>query len=102
MSNLWLPGVAAPVGEFVDRLHRTIKEVSGQPYVRVELVDGSQLAIESISAEPGLGFVTLRPHPVGERPDAVVVPLGSIRRIEVDSRGPPEMPFGFGFSLPSA
>ena len=66
----------------------------------MELADGSRVAIESITAEPGLGFVTLHPHPVDERPDAVVVPLGAVRRIEISASDEPEAPFGF--TLPSA
>jgi hypothetical protein len=83
------------VEEFVARLHRAIAEVSEQPHVEVELADGSRVAVESIRAEPGLGFVTLHPHPVGERPDAVVVPLGAVRRIEISAAGEAEHPFGF-------
>jgi len=36
---------------------------------------------------------------VGERPDAVVVPLGAIRRIEISASQEPEA--AFGFTLPS-
>jgi len=88
------------VDEFVARLHRTIAEIAEQPHVEVELADGSRVAVESISAEPGLGFITLRPHPVGERPDVVVVPLGAVRRIEISASHQGEPPVGF--SLPSA
>ena len=66
----------------------------------MELADGSRVAVESISPEPGLGFVTLRPHPVGERPDAIVVPLGAVRRIEISASDAAEPPVGF--TLPSA
>jgi hypothetical protein len=97
-THLWLPGSAAPVEEFVERLHRSIREVSEQPHVEVELADGSRVTVESIVAEPGFGFVTLRPHPTGEPPDAVVVPLGAIRRIEISRAAEAEPPLGF--SLP--
>jgi hypothetical protein len=100
LSNLWVPGPTPPVEEFVERLHRQIAGISEHPHVELELVDGSRFTVESIAAEPGLGFVTLRPHPSDERPGAVVVPLGSIRRIEVSAASEPEAPFGF--SLPSA
>jgi hypothetical protein len=69
------------------------------PYVEVELFDGSRVAVESVSAEPGYGFVTLRPHPQGERPDILVVPLGSIRRFEVSKAREEDRPLGF--TLPS-
>ena len=82
------------------RLHRAIAEISEHPHVEVELADGSRVAVESITAEPGLGFVTLRPHPVGERPDAIVVPLGAVRRIEISASEDPEP--AFGFTLPTA
>lgn len=95
-----MPGPTPPVDEFVARLHREIGEISDTPHVEVELVDGSRFEVESIAAEPGLGFVTLRPHPTGERPHTVIVPLGSIRRIEISPADEPEPPFGF--SLPSA
>ena len=86
--------------EFVAKLHVAIAAVSEHPHVEVELTDGSRVAVESITAEPGVGFVTLHPHPVGERPDAVVVPLGAIRRIEISASEDPAR--AFGFTLPPA
>src|SRR5207245_1335331 len=59
-----------------------IAEVSDAPYVEVELVDGSRFTISSIEPEPGYGFVTLSPTRA-DGPAALIVPLGSIRRIEV-------------------
>ena len=100
MSNLWVPGPAPPVEEFVAHLHRQIAGVSEHPHVEIELVDGSRFTVQSIVAEPGLGFVTLRPHPEDERPEAVVVPLGSIRRIEISAASEPEAPFGFSLPHP--
>ncbi|MEX2211504.1 MAG: hypothetical protein WD689_07045 [Gaiellaceae bacterium] len=97
---MWLPGSAAPVEEFVERLHRAIAGVSDQPHVEVELADGSRLAVESIAPEPGFGFVTLKPHPTGEPPDAVVVPLGAIRRIDISRAAEVDPPVGF--SLPNS
>ena len=88
--------------EFVARLHASIAAVSEHPHVEVELADGSRVAVESITAEPGIGFVTLHPHPVGERPDAVVVPLGAIRRVEISASDEPERPFGFRLPATSA
>ena len=99
MSELWLPGPVPPVEEFVSHLHRCIRSVTEEAYVLVELADGSRLAIESITAEPGFGFVTLKPHPTGEPPDVVVVPLGAIRRIEISKAAEADQPVGF--SLPA-
>jgi hypothetical protein len=92
MSGLWVPGIAAgPQDEFVARLHRLILQFAvdegvDEASVQVELVDGVRLAVHSISAEPGFGFVTIRPHSEDrpETPGAVVVPVGSIKRIELD------------------
>ena len=95
-----MPGAAGPHEEFVGRLHRQIREAAEQPHVEVELADGSRLAIASIDPEPGYGFVTLRPHPTGEPPEAVVVPLGSIRRIEISAVADVDDPVGF--TLPGA
>jgi hypothetical protein len=86
---------AGPLEEFVARLHRLIGSVAEKPYVEVELADGSRLAVEEIDAEPGFGFVTLRPHPTGEPPEALVVPVGSLRRIEISGAPDEEAPLGF-------
>ena len=71
-------------------------------YVEVELTDGSRFAVDSVSAEPGFGFVTLSPHPDDDRaaPASLVVPLGAIRRIEIDRVDEEEHPFGFTPSSP--
>jgi hypothetical protein len=58
------------------------------------------VAVESVSADPGYGFVTLRPHPKGEPPDLVIVPLGSIRRFDVSKAREEEPPLGF--TLPAS
>ena len=54
--------------------------------------------VESLSAEPGYGFITLRPHAGDNVPAAVIVPIGAIMRVElskaVGERG------RLGFSLP--
>jgi hypothetical protein len=89
---------AGPLEEFVARLHRLIGSVAEKAYVEVELADGSRLAVEAIDAEPGFGFVTLRPHPTGEPPEALVVPVGSLRRIEIS--GAPDEGAPLGFTLP--
>lgn len=102
MPDLWTPGAAGPLDQFVERLERQIREVAEKAgveraYVEVELSDGSRFAVDSVSAEPGFGFVTLSPHPDDDRaaPASLVVPLGAIRRIEIDRVDEKEHPFGF-------
>lgn len=97
MSELWIPGAAGPVDQFVERLQRQIREVAEDAFVEVELVDGSRFAVERISADPGFGFVTLWPHAGDDRetPAALVVPLGAIKRVEIDRMDETKPPFGF-------
>ena len=109
MSQIWLPGMAAgPLEEFVERVLRLIKRFADesdveQAYVVVELVDGRRFVLDSISPEPGFGFVTLAPHGADEERDVpaqVIVPVGSIRKIEIDRAA--EERGRFGFSAPPA
>jgi len=104
--ELWTPGYAGPLEELVERIHREIERFAGaegveQAYVQVELVDGSRFALHSLSAEPGSGFVTIRPYPEDspESPGALIVPVGAIKRIELDRAE--DQRARFGFSLPS-
>jgi hypothetical protein len=71
-------------------------------YVELELNDGSRFAVDSVSADPGFGFVTLWPHPDDDReaPTALVVPVAAIRRIEIDRVDEKDHPFGFTLSSP--
>ena len=55
------------------------------------------IPLESILADPGYGFITLRPH--GRRKEEVVVPVGAIARLQL---GLPEQHPPFGFSKPAA
>jgi hypothetical protein len=57
--------------------------------------------LERIDPEPGFGMVTLHVHPDDDAPDALVVPLGSIRRFEL-RRAPEARLAGFGFSVPKS
>jgi hypothetical protein len=108
MTDLWVPGVKAPQDELVARIHRQIERFAADAGVErasvlVELADGSRFPLDSISAEPGFGFFTLRPHPnpedeYEEQPAELIVPVGSIRRIELDRVD--EERARFGFSLP--
>ena len=101
MTGLWTPGLqVAPLDELVERLHRQIRAFGDESVVEVELHDGIRYALESLTAEPGFGFVTLRPHPEpGDPSFEVIVPIGSITRITL--RAPEQARPGFGFSLPA-
>jgi hypothetical protein len=104
MPELWVPGVApASLDDFVSRVHRQIERYTSthaaeRTEVEVELADGERLRLQSLSAEPGYGFVTLTLHEEDGDLRQVIVPVGSIRRI---SLGPAEAEQArFGFSLP--
>jgi hypothetical protein len=106
VSGLWTPLAEGPHEAFVDRIHRVISQFADEhavvaPLVEVELSDGARFTIERIAPEPGFGMVTLMVHPSrdAEAPDAVVVPLGSIRRIELRAT-PEDEVRRFGFALP--
>jgi hypothetical protein len=99
-----VPG--GPHEEFVQRLHRAIGAF-GQahgvetPIVEVELMDGARFVLERIDPDPGSGMVTVhvQPDDDDDTPDALIVPLGSIKRIEL--RKAPEARVGsVGFSVP--
>jgi len=98
--DLWVPGAAEPSLEaFVTRLLHQIEQytsthASEQSHVEVELVDGERLSVESISADPGYGFLTLTA--AGEQ---LIIPIGSIRRIRLGPADEDQKP---GFALPSS
>ena len=104
MSELWVPG-APSADDFVVRLHQQIARFAeahrlAQAKVEVELRDGPLLVLDSIAAEPGYGFITLRPHPQErDEPEELIVPLASIAQIRI-SAAEEEPQFGFG--LPAA
>jgi hypothetical protein len=89
----------------VARLLRAIAAFAQQhgietPVVELELADSARFLLEKIEPEPGFGMVTL--HVRGDdddAPDALIVPLGSIRRIELRT-APEERLASFGFSVP--
>jgi hypothetical protein len=104
MPELWVPGFAGPLDDLVERVHRRIAELAKekgveQAFVEIELVDGVRYAVESLTPEPGYGFVTIRPHPAEDVPAEVIVPIGSIKRIELSGVG--EERTQLGFSVPS-
>ncbi len=106
MPELWTPVPQLPHEEFVDHVHRAIAnfaEASGveKPLVELELVDSSRFVLDRIEPEPGFGMVTLYvADSRDDAPDALIVPIGSIRRIEL--RSAPEKGESFGFTVPPA
>lgn len=106
MPDLWTPNAELPHEAFVERLHQAIAsfaEVSGveKPVVEVELADRSRFVLERIDPEPGFGMVTLYvTDGRDDAPDALIIPIGSLRRIEL--RTAPERAESIGFSVPRA
>ena len=103
MPELWLPGAAGPLDQFVERLHRRVEEFARangleEAAVEVELPDGALLPVRAISPEPGFGFVTLCLH--ADEPEELIVPIGALRQIRLAAPEPARA--RFGFSLPAA
>ena len=104
MPELWVPGAAGPLDQFVERLHRRVQEFQRregieQAAVEVELADGALFSVREISAEPGFGFITISPHPEDDDdPEELIVPIGAIRQITLGRPEPARA--RFGFSLP--
>lgn len=106
MPELWTPVPEGPHEAFIDRVHRAIAkfaETTGvdSPLVEVELVDGSRFLLVRLEPEPGFGMVTIyvqAPHDA-EAPDALIVPIGTIRRIELRA-SPEDRVSRFGFTVP--
>ena len=99
--DLWVPGAAEPsLDAFVARVHAQIERYTSthsaeRSHVEVELAGGERIGVQSLSSEPGYGFVTLTSHD-GEQ---LIVPVGSIRHI---SLGPADEDQKPGFALPRA
>lgn len=106
MPELWTPAPELPHEAFVERIHRVIAsfaEATGveKPLVEVELADTSHFTLERIEPEPGFGMVTLYLTDTRDDvPDALIVPIGSLRRIEL--RSAPDKSESFGFVVPPA
>jgi len=104
MPELWTPTPELPHEAFVERLHKAIAsfaEAAGveKPIVEIELADRSRFVLERIEPEPGFGMVTLYVTDArDDAPDALIVPIGSLRRIEL--RSVPERAESIGFSVP--
>jgi hypothetical protein len=107
VPDFWTPNAELPHEAFVERLHKAIASFAEsvgveKPLVEVELADTSRFVLERIEPEPGFGMVTLYvSDPRDDAPDALIVPIGSLRRIEL-SKSPDERVQRFGFSLPEA
>jgi hypothetical protein len=101
--DLWVPGAAEPsLEDFVARVHRQIERYTAshdaaRSHVEVELADGQRLTLQSVSSEPGYGFLTLSVHGGEEDAEQLIVPVGSIRRIAL---GPADEERRPGFALP--
>ena len=99
-QQIWTPGAAGPLDEFVARLSRLAgafaqEHALEQAEVRIELADGSQYVLAEATPDPGFGFFSFVPHrEVGEEPRRVIVPIGAVKTIEL-SAPDPERRFGF-------
>jgi hypothetical protein len=106
VPDLWTPNAGLPHEAFVEQLHKAIAsfaETTGveKPVVEVELADGSRFVLERIEPDPGFGMVTLYVTDArDDAPEALIVPIGSLRRIEL--RTAPEKAESVGFSIPLA
>ena len=106
MPELWTPVPSLPHDEFVEHLLKAIANFAdatgvARPLVEVELTDTSRFVLDRVDPEPGFGMVTLYVADArDDAPDALIVPLGSVRRIEL--RSAPEKSESFGFSVPPA
>ena len=101
MPDVWVPGAAGPLDQFVERLQRRVSEYGERQKfeevaVEFELADGAIFTVRAVSAEPGFGFITITPHPEpGEEEEDVIVPVGAIRRITLGRPEPARARFGF-------
>jgi hypothetical protein len=98
--QLWTPGAAGPLDEFVQRITRIVSTFARdheleQAEVRIELVDGSRHVVSSVHPEPGFGFFSFVPYAQeGEEPKRMIVPVGVVKLVEI-SRPDPARSFGF-------
>ena len=106
-SGIWTPTPEGPHEAFVERLVKAIADFAEAhgiktPLVEIELADSARFVLERLDPEPGSGMVTLHVRAEDEDDvDALIVPLGSIRRIEL-RKSPEHKLASFGFNLPSS
>lgn len=104
-SGIWTPTQEGPHESFVHELTSAIARFAQEhgvesPLVEVELADSARFVLEKVDAEPGFGMVTLHVHAGDDEDvDALIVPIGSIRRIEL-RKSPEHKVAAFGFNLP--
>jgi len=96
--------MAGPLDELVKRILRRIdvfKTDHGleEVEVTVELLDGSLHRLRTLSADPGYGFVSFRPHGGEDEPEELIVPLGAVREFRLAAPGVEQ---AFGFVAPPA
>ena len=106
--DLWIPVPEGPHEALVERIGKAVASFAEEkgvtaPIVDLELADGARFSLDRIDSEPGFGMVTIHVHSEHdpESPEALVIPLGTIRRIELRSR-PDEQSGRFGFTVPPA
>ena len=91
--------MAGPLDELVKRILRRVDAFKDEHSldeveVAIELVDGSLHRLKTLSAEPGLGFVSFCPHCEDGEPQEIIVPLGAVRELRIGAPGP-EQAVGF-------
>ena len=96
--------MAGPLDDLVQRILRRIDVFKAdhgleEVEVTVELLDGSLHRLKTLSADPGYGFVSFRPHAGDDEPEELIVPLGAVREIRLSA---PEAEQAFGFAGPPA
>ncbi len=108
MPDLWVPGIDGPHDALVEGILREIRRFADEtgiekPVVDVELSDTGRFCLDAISADPGYGFVTLRVHSEDddEVPDVLIVPVASLRRIELRRAAEEQGPLGFTLPPPA-
>jgi len=106
VPELWTPVPELPHEAFVGRILKAIADFADatgveKPLVEIELVDTARFVLDRIDPEPGFGLLTIYvKDPDEDSPDALIVPIGSIRRIEL-RKAPEERAAVFGFSVPA-
>ena len=91
--------MAGPLDELVQRILRRVEGFKAEhsldeAEVSIELLDGSLYRLKTLSAEPGFGFISFRPHGAEDEPQEIIAPLGAVREIRIGPPGP-EQAVGF-------